>query len=331
MPGDIVAVGKSCGKFAYVQFIGKENVATGWLSTDSFSRTRKVSMRKDAKPNWELNKWVLKEPIFQLVRGSGLPVCEAYLQRLNQEDFDRPPFCGRPGGTGVLGFKDPGRVPFTNDESIDLAPWVLALTDPAIYVPPSDYDSVNANGGEVVKLSDSAKLQAQLYLQYRTTSWHFKSPIDINNDGKPLNIALWDWDRADNRDCGIPGGRTGLPQRTLRVGLVMTKNRRSIDQLQTIAVFGHPDGGLRLFTGAVLGRKDELFLHGLRLLGDSYGVFEFQDKFYIDTFMDASFQNDVAEDFDNKPQSRENLEKSLGVFLREQGKTRLVCEYSETR
>lgn len=41
---------------------------------------------------------------FDLTKGKGKPVCEAYLQRLNQTEFFSPPYCGRPESTLVPGF-----------------------------------------------------------------------------------------------------------------------------------------------------------------------------------------------------------------------------------
>jgi hypothetical protein len=41
---------------------------------------------------------------FSLQQGHGVPVCEAYLELLNQTKFTETPFCGRPEEGSVKGF-----------------------------------------------------------------------------------------------------------------------------------------------------------------------------------------------------------------------------------
>lgn len=89
LTGDEVAIGKSCGKWAYVQYIGDRRVTKGWVENSRLAFVQKAGQGTA--------KW-----LFTLTKGRGTSVCEAYLQRLNVTDYahDRPgspaPYCGIP-------------------------------------------------------------------------------------------------------------------------------------------------------------------------------------------------------------------------------------------
>jgi hypothetical protein len=98
VPGDIVAVAKTCGDFAYIQYIGEKAITTGWTQAKSLESWQPVSA--DEKPT------VFGGPDaaegherFKLLQGNGIPVCGAYLQRLNRTEFGAPSYCGRPEST----------------------------------------------------------------------------------------------------------------------------------------------------------------------------------------------------------------------------------------
>src|SRR4051812_8394119 len=54
-------------------------------------------------PSYTLNKGPPFRYDFQLEKGAGAPVCEAYLKRLRNTDFYRIPHCDRPENTSVPG------------------------------------------------------------------------------------------------------------------------------------------------------------------------------------------------------------------------------------
>src|ERR1700728_2490693 len=59
---------------------------------------------------------------FQLAEGRGIPVCDAYLQRLNETEYWGPPYCGRPEDSRVPGFSRLHRVYLTGAETAQLYP-----------------------------------------------------------------------------------------------------------------------------------------------------------------------------------------------------------------
>jgi hypothetical protein len=99
--GNIVAVGKVCGTWAYTQFIGRKVVSTGWVDPARLQFLRKTSA-------------IVVADRFSLTKGQGHPVCEAYLQRLNSSPyFPYPPYCDRPEDDEIPGFALLHRVPLT--------------------------------------------------------------------------------------------------------------------------------------------------------------------------------------------------------------------------
>ena len=86
--GDTVAVGKTCGDWSDVQFIGNKVVSYGWVATASL---------RDATAN-DASEAV------------------GHLQRLNQTHYDLPPFCERPENTTVPGFSRLDRIWFPTEE-----------------------------------------------------------------------------------------------------------------------------------------------------------------------------------------------------------------------
>ena len=64
---------------------------------------------------------------FDLTKGNGIPVCEAYLQRLNNTDFQNMPYCGRPEDDSVPGFTRLNRVPLYAERIYRLLPKILGF------------------------------------------------------------------------------------------------------------------------------------------------------------------------------------------------------------
>jgi hypothetical protein len=110
LPGDVVGVGKTCGPWAYVQYIGEKRVTTGWLASSSLAPQKKLSAQPPSRNDDYTGENVRRYP-FKLTKGRGIPVCEAYLQRLNSTLYSTPPFCGRPENNSVPGFEALTRVP----------------------------------------------------------------------------------------------------------------------------------------------------------------------------------------------------------------------------
>jgi hypothetical protein len=101
--------------------------------------------------------------------------------------------------------------------------------------------------------------------------------------------------------------------RQSQVAFILAASDDRLDVPKTIEIFGHPSGGYHLSDGTISAR--------FRPIGDSIGVFKYQDLYYFDTFFSS------WGDFANKRANTPEITNTLGVFLRQYGKTRQICEY----
>lgn len=75
--------------------------------------------------------------------------------------------------------------------------------------------------------------------------WSFSAPVDINNDGTPLNVIIWQGYGATGvgKMCGTDyAGSTWQLSYINQRAFVLTADRKSIDETQTRLVFGAPRG-----------------------------------------------------------------------------------------
>ena len=309
---DVVAIGKTCGDRAFVQYVGEKHVTTGWMRTADLGATRSVALRQNL-----MSRSYGSEPTFTLTRGLGIPVCEAYLQRLNQTQFKSPAYCGRPEDDQVPGFQRLTRVRVSKEEITKLYNLVVTITNPLTEIDSRYFDEMNANGG--VFTGTPPQITMPQVRAYET--WRYAPPIDIDNDGSPDNIVIWNLDSVDYHECGSfnPG-----PTRGQQIALVMSADGSTVDQARTIRIFGHPDGGYDAIAGMSGLSGPIRFLKSWRLLGNSYSAFRYRDLYYFDTFYDQ-FAN--LGDFQNKRKGSSRLQDTLAVFLHRNGKTAPVCEY----
>lgn len=331
LPGDTVAVGKSCDHWAYVQYLGKQRTVTGWVDRRRLSDERQIPPRTNAMVAGSPPT----EPIFTLTVGANRPVCEAYLQRLNQTEFYRPAYCGRPENDSVPGFAILSRVLLTPHEWKGLAGWVLAITKPLWFLEPSQWESMNRAHGVISELPTSRDFTAGLRTMDANarSSWRYQEPIDINNNGTPNQVLIWRRDNSERPNCGSPSpGAVPVSERTGTIAFVLAPDGITIDQLKTIEVFGHPDGGVRTpypFKSAN-GKSD--FLRSFKPIGRSYGVFEFRHEYYFDTFFDSDEAGDQnpnrPSDFHDNRKNGPSLKNTLAVFQRRNAVKKQVCEYS---
>jgi hypothetical protein len=75
---------------------------------------------------------------FHLIHGKGVPVCEAFLKRLEVAKFSNPPYCGIPESASVPGFSVLHRLSLTEKEVVDLAPRVAQFTRQVHKIPAAD-------------------------------------------------------------------------------------------------------------------------------------------------------------------------------------------------
>lgn len=297
--GDDVAIGKVCDPWAYVQYIGEKRISVGWISANNLARAQ-TSAAAPAPPLPAGGQSMTTRYRAMLLKGQSVPVCEAYLQRLNQTDFRLPPFCGRPESTTVPGFAFLNRV------------WV-------------ETSEINRVEKDVVNFIDDQPLNSgqgsvPFPLAARLATYRYEPGLAIENDGTARDVWMWNLDRRDNGECGTTFGPIPYVHRASQVPLILTEGGTKLDREATRSAFGQPLSGT-----ALPGDSDQIMHNaGYAQLGNTYGIFEYRGVFYFDTF------------FDNGPNALEHivnatgpniLENRLGVFVRHQRRTAEMCEY----
>ncbi len=309
LPGEAVAVGGECGSWTYVQYIGEKHVRTGWVESGrleplSTSLPFDGGIPGGQDPKYYPSKWRIS---VRLVKGQGVPVCEAYVQRLNQTWFYEPPFCGRPENDQVPGFGSLHRVTLRPMEVNRLA---VSRTNVSAYPETPFREKPNA-----MELAAAAETK-YVYLDVggyvpavpraaNVSVWRYVPPLDMDNDGVPDNVIIWRdnglpiWDTCGEPTTHAPGGTSSGP-----IPYVLSADNASIDVPKTTAMFGD----------AALPPQDDNRVQ----LGYSVSVFKYRGEYYFDAFMD----HDTAA---SKPEPPEYYRKSLYVFQRKAGQLLRAC------
>jgi hypothetical protein len=243
--GDIVAVAKTCGDFAYIQYIGEKTITTGWTQAKSLESWRPVSA--DEKPT------VFGGPDaaegherFKLLQGNGVPVCEAYLQRLNRTEFGAPSYCGRPESTQVPGFDKLNRVYLTTKE--------------------------------VNEISDTGIPE-----RFNLSTWQYQPPIDADNDGHPDNVLVWNLDSPKEPHCGLnSGGPAGLDT-GFQLAVILAADNRTVDPKNTLEIFG--SNNLATAEKIDIFSQAKTSIHDFPAYGRSYSLFRYHGVTYFDTYI----------------------------------------------
>jgi len=294
LSGDVVAVAKTCGKWAYTQYLGATRVTVGWTSS---SRLRPVVAND---PNSSTS--ATTDYDFELTQGRGVPVCEAYLQRLNQTQFSEPPYCNRPESTTVPGFSLLHRKSLPRSDFIRLfIPVESFLQNRSVvnfYV-----HHKRSDGTDVFEAPTEDFYPAD----FEPSIWTYDPRVDIDNDGQPDNVAIWSELDRKHYHCVEYIGNSASPARFLQSGVVLKPDSDDIDATATQAIFGHPIKG-------VLPYRD---------IGSEVGVFQYRGLTYFDTF----FTDTEGGDFRGQRKNDRVLQDTLGVFLHKDGHTRQICEY----
>lgn len=154
-------------------------------------------------------------------QGAGTPVCDAYLQRLNETEFDSPPFCDRPENDRVPGFSLLNRVPLSPSETARLYPRILSFLGAESSLPPHPLDSYETS------LANSGGGGSGI------SAWRYDPPINIENDGKARKVVVWTGLPVEpaNRPCGtIPEDpRLTEPLRWRQLAFVLTDTGGDLD------------------------------------------------------------------------------------------------------
>lgn len=298
VPGNTVAVANTCGDYSHVQYIGEKKVSVGWIESDRLKERVVSNLNDHVMQSSQDSKMSRLAYQFKLTKGHNTPVCEAYLQRLNfagyQHDEDEPPFrpfCDRPENDVVAGFTKLNRIPMTLEDRNRLIFDVYNFTHPD--------SKVAAIRAEAMFSPFAAKISAPI--------WRYDPPVDIDNDGVPDNVVVWQgWGaEAGTGVCGSSYTSTGgLALRSVQQAYILTADDASVDEGRTTAVFWH--------------RKQ--VSTGIEPIGQSISIFKYQDKYYFDAFFYG------PKSFDQR-RSDSKLANTLGVFFHKVGSTRQICEY----
>jgi hypothetical protein len=283
LPGDTVAIGKTCGHWTYMQYIGVSRITKGWVDGSRLNFLKKVGTGEGT-------------PLFTLTRGRGKPVCEAYLQRLNVTQSN---YCTMPESDAIPGFSVLHRVPLRASTMVKMSGRVFEWWE---------HPDPHLNG------SWNGTLRAVGTVM---EAWRYNPPIDVNNDGRPDNIIVWQgYGLQDGVTfCGEPFTRFyNWGYRPRRLPLIMS-SRSHIDAEETALVFGRPGRGLNR------GRRLALGEMPFKPVGHFITPFKYRGVTYFSTFFD------VTGDYRGLRKNQPKLANVLGVLLRRDHNTREVCEY----
>ena len=323
--GESVAIGKTCGAWTYVQYIGETTVTEGWIAADHLKVLPLKLPYDDGEPGGRTRQsyWQPVTTIrVRLIKGQGVPVCEAYLQRLNQTVFHEPPSCGRPENDQIPGFTRLHRVPLPASDVNESYPKTYNLSHKTSYgeqlIGPvegrPDVAAVQMVAGllgpvPILAVPDNAKISA----------WRFDPRADIDNDGQPDNVVIWrNWPPRWDDDfelfaCGFAARTAYQIEPVDQVPFVFT-GHSVIDIPKSVAVFGDPTPlpkDQRLDPALPPGQQSYQWLQPR---GPSVEIFEYGGKYYFDTSKDAPGKTVLDQN-------------TLVVYLRERDTTREVCTY----
>lgn len=312
VPGDTVAVAKTCGNLAHVQFIGAKKVTVGWVLASAL----KARVQDSTRSNYvfiDMPPYPAKllSPRIRLTKGAGIPVCEAYLQRINQSPFDvlHRPYCDRPEDDSVPGFAKLVRVPLQPSELNRLYKRAYSFEFPP---------RPNDNDGE--KDLRAGKTDMTKDVGRGLLAWRYNPPVDIFNNGGSTDIVMWRGVRYGGYvgTCGVDLKDSGQGLRSSQMPLVFKPGSDEIDERATKMLIAHPiqQYDSALHTGNLYSTATDF-----RPIARSIGVFKYRGLFYFDGFFD------IWGDAKNERRGRAELANTLAVFLHKNGVSSQVCEY----
>ena len=226
-----------------------------------------------------------------------LPVCEAYLQRLNTTEFHNLPACGRPENNDVPGFTWLNREWANVEES-------RPLSDQSI-----------------IGFLTNTKPEPDVAPEFGPfSSFRYNPPIDIDNDGVADNVLVTNYDLRKNPECGNPS-RGEFRSRGSQQAVILTPDETHIDRPKTIGVFGRSKPVIRNAGLPVQNFVGEMFWP----IGQYVSIFKYRNLNYFDTFYDTRglgyFDGKSTKLTDPK------LNNTLAVLLNRRGQTEEICTY----
>ncbi len=305
--GSTVAVDETRGGWSHVQHIGKTSVSQGWVAGDAL-KDLAVSLPFDpGVPGGEDPKWFhqKRQMHFALTKGQGKPVCEAYLQRLNQTYFYEPPYCGRPENDQVPGFAQLQAVRLSAVEVNRLLVAQANLTEMLHLVPAPDALALAASRDTSPVYLDTSGFLPAVSPGQNLSVWRFGHSVDIDNDGVPDNLILW---RNGNLPVWSRCGQQLTHFWNLQgpIAFILTADNSAIDERRTLDLFGHSES---FGAGAVQGA--------------SIGVFSYRGEFYSDAFSVNPEPSGAVPAAQYPPELDRNI---LHVFHRKGGRLEQSCQ-----
>lgn len=258
---------------------------------------------------------------FIMIKGQGVPVCEAYLDVLNRTPLERTPFCSRPDN-GPVPFVPLPRQYLRADEILPLFNYVWEFmrfddqhhSERVFHPNPNPKLSLWSTDVETLDGISSALGRDWMHV------WTYAKPVDIANDGKPLRLLIWQGYGVSRSgaSCGADYA-SGLWDSTYTEQRVFVLNAdgKTIDEGQTRELFGRT-GSRASGNGHSSEPRDQYSslppgATPFEPLADSIGVFGYGGRFYIQA--------------ENKPASRGATPPPVEVYLREQAHTTKVCAF----
>ncbi len=252
---------------------------------------------------------------FELVKGQGTEVCDAYLLRLNKTEWQEPPYCGRPESNEPSGFETLSRVPLNASEVVDLIDRVNGFTHSGTQDQKAKENAERRKLGlpERGPLLTLRSIQSDLRTgQLRV--WRYAPPVDIDNDGTPDRVVVWHGMGASHGDYLCGSIKDSAPRPQVQLIYLLEPDTSRIDEAKTRAVFG------RKTKPRVSGEQTPS--SSFTPLGRSMSVVRYKGDYYFDTF----FSSDLG-DFNGKRRSSRSINDTLALMERRGNQIRQMCEF----
>lgn len=253
---------------------------------------------------------------FELTKGTGIDVCEAYLKRLTTTYFDLPPFCDRPENVDIEGFEKLNRVELTAEELYLLyfrMSSFLHDRDQFYWERQTGYPPKRNKGDPRNREREIEEMKRNIRSR-SAWAYRYNPPIDFDNDGIADDTVVV-FKNSPTR-CGNIQPNSAYPERGMTLVFILSPDHLCVDETMTERLIGHPVGGYPL--------PDKKGIYGkFRPIGLFMGIFRYKNVTYFDTYFDG------WGDLKGKRRNDPNISETLGVFMLKRGKLEQICEYVE--
>ena len=163
----------------------------------------------------------LRKPVgLTITQGNDLPICKVYAMRIAKLN---DAFCSRPEDDSIPGFERLDRYELTEAEAIRHYSAVRHFVDGAVAV--------------------SSPTTIEFFGSW-AHAWSFRTPVDVENDGKPLFVLVWQGMPATNKGGACGGLYASKPWDFPYIetrDFILAADGRAIDEARTRAIFGYQD------------------------------------------------------------------------------------------